>query len=125
VAIVDADDQYHEGCVEALRHIQEPLATVWPALTEAFYLLTDTPKAREAVWEMISTGAVALLPLTKDDIPRMRELMQKYQERPMDLADAAMIRTAEREGIRKIFTVDRSDFSLYRLYGRIKPSLLP
>jgi Phage integrase family len=32
---------------------------------------------------------------------------------------------AEREGIRKIFTVDRRDFSVYRIHGRIRPSILP
>ena len=51
--------------------------------------------------------------------------MANYANRPMDLADAALIRVAEREGIRKIFTVDREDFAVYRLHGRIRPILLP
>jgi len=55
----------------------------------------------------------------------MRELMRKYSNRPMDLADAALLRVAEREGIRKIFTVDRRDFSVYRLHGRVRPRFLP
>jgi predicted nucleic acid-binding protein len=41
----------------------------------------------------------------------------------MNLADAALIRVAEREGVRKIFTVDRKDFTVYRLYGRLRPTL--
>jgi predicted nucleic acid-binding protein len=43
----------------------------------------------------------------------------------MDLADAALIRIAEREGIRKIFTVDKRDFAVYRIHGRIRPSIIP
>lgn len=125
VALLDADDQYHQACVAALRRMKEPLATVWPPLTEAFYLLADTPKGQEALWEMLSRGAVSLLPLGPDDFLRMRGLMQKYKDRRMDLADAALICTAEREGIRKIFTVDRKDFSVYRLHGRVRPSLFP
>ena len=39
VALVDADDQYHKQCVSALKSLQEPLATVWPPLTEAMYPL--------------------------------------------------------------------------------------
>jgi len=74
---------------------------------------------------MIGRGAVLLLPLGEADVPRMRELMRKYKDRPMDLADAAIVRVAEREGIRKVFTVDRADFSVYRLHGRLKPSLIP
>jgi uncharacterized protein len=125
VALVDADDQYHEKCVACLKNLREPLVTVWPALIEAVYLLGDLPRAREAVWEMLARGVVQLLRLDLADIPRIRELMTKYADRPMDLADAALVRVAEREGIRKVFTVDRSDFSVYRLHGRVALAIIP
>ena len=125
VALLDADDQYHKKCVAALKVLQEPLVTVWPPVTEAMYLLGDLPKAQEALWEMLARGVLQLLPLDHTDVPRMRELMSKYADRPMDLADAALVRVAEREGIRKIFTVDRKDFGVYRLHGRARPSLIP
>lgn len=125
VALMDADDQHHEQCVSALKRLREPLATVWPALTEAMYLLNDLPAAQEALWEMLLRKAVDLLPLALADSPRIRELMRKYSDRQMDLADAALIRVAEREGIRKIFTVDKRDFAVYRIHGRIRPSIIP
>ena len=125
VAFVDADDQHHAKCVAALKALREPLATLWPPLTEAMYLLTDLPKAQEALWEMIQRGALHLLPLDSTDTPRIRELMRKYANRPMDLADASLIRVAEREGLRKIFTIDRRDFSVYRLHNRTRPILIP
>jgi predicted nucleic acid-binding protein len=43
----------------------------------------------------------------------------------MDFADAALLRVAEREGVRKIFTIDREDFSIYRLHNRARLLLLP
>jgi predicted nucleic acid-binding protein len=125
VALVDADDQHHARCVAALKNFREPMVTVWPPLTEAMYLLADQPKAQAALWEMLERGALQLLSLDSGDIPRIRELMRKYANRPMDLADAALLRVAEREGIRKIFTVDRRDFSVYRLHGRTRPTLIP
>jgi predicted nucleic acid-binding protein len=125
VALVDAGDQHHARCVAALKDFREPMATVWPPLTEAMYLLADLPKAQEALWEMLDRGALRLLPLDAGDAPRIRELMKKYANRRMDLADAALLRVAEREGIAQIFTVDRRDFSIYRLHGRIRPTLLP
>lgn len=125
VALVDADDQHHEQCVAALKGLREPLATVWPPLTEAMYLLNDLPAAQEALCEMLVRKALDLLPLGLIDLPRIRELMRKYSDRRMDLADAALIRVAEREGIRKIFTVDTSDFRVYRIHGRIRPSIIP
>jgi predicted nucleic acid-binding protein len=43
----------------------------------------------------------------------------------MGLADAALVRVAEREGIRRIFTVDRNGFTAYRLHGRIGLAIVP
>jgi predicted nucleic acid-binding protein len=125
VAFFDLADQHHAKCVAALKTLREPLATVWPPLTEAMYLLADVPKAQDALWEMLSRGALTLLSLDATDGPRIRELMHKYGNRPMDLADAALLRVAEREGLRKVFTVDRRDFAVYRLHNRIRPILIP
>jgi len=126
VALVDADDQYHAECSAALRKLHwQRMGIVWPVLTEAMHFLDDLPKAQDNVWEMVARGAVEIVPLGPDDVPRIRELMRQYANRPMDLADAALIRVAEREGTRRFFTVDRKDFAVYRLHGRIKPSILP
>jgi predicted nucleic acid-binding protein len=125
VALVDSDDQHHLKCVAALREIKEPLATVWPALAEVLYLLTDLPAGQDAVWELILRGAVGILPLDAEDIPRIRELMHKYRDRGMELADAALLRVAEREKLSKFFTIDRKDFDVYRLHGRLRPTILP
>ena len=125
VALIDADDQHHAKCVATLKTIREPLTTVWPAVTEAMYLLADVPGAQDILWEMLERSPLQILPLYPADVPRMRELMRKYADRPMDLADAALVRVAEREGIRKIFTIDRKDFSAYRLHNRLRPVLLP
>jgi predicted nucleic acid-binding protein len=124
-ALVDSRDQHHDVCVAALQGIREPLATVWPALTEAMYLLADLPLAQQSIWQMLLRGSVRLLPLDAADVPRIQELMRKYADRRMDMADAALIRAAEREGVRTFFTVDRKDFQVYRLHGRARPIILP
>ncbi len=74
---------------------------------------------------MITRGALQILPLDASDVPRIRQLMHTYRDLPMDLADAALVRVAEREGTRRFFTVDRKDFSVYRLNGRARPVILP
>jgi uncharacterized protein len=114
IALIHKDDAHHADCVATLRSITEPLGTVWPALTEAMYLLSFSWRAQEALWEMIERGVIALLPLEQRDIARIRELMKKYKDQPMDLADAALVAVAERERIRRIFTLDRRDFAVYR-----------
>jgi predicted nucleic acid-binding protein len=125
VALLDKGDDHHARCVEALRGIREPLFTVWPALTEAMYLLSDSWPAQAALWEMVESEAVEILPLESDDMSRMAELMHKYRDLPMDLADAALVSVAERERIRQIFTLDQRDFRVYRPAGIGRLNVLP
>ena len=114
VALLDRSDPYHLSCQGSLSSLDDSLVTVWPVLTEAMYLLRAYWQAQDALWEMIESGAVQIISLGIDDIPRMRELMRKYRDLPMDLADAGLVRVAERERLRRIFTLDRRDFQVYR-----------
>lgn len=114
VALLHRDDRNHDLCVRTLRSLREPLGTAWPVVIEAMYLLGFSWQAQDALWEMIDNGALALLSLDSGDVPRMRELMRKYRDLPMDAADAALVRIAERESIRRVFTIDRRDFAVYR-----------
>lgn len=125
VALLSADDQHHDECVRALKEIRAPMATVWPAATEAMHLLARRPRGQDALLNQLQKETLGLLPLDSHDVPRMTELMQKYRDRPMDLADAALVRVAEREGVRTIFTVDRADFEVYRLFGRRRFRIIP
>ena len=43
--------------------------------------------------------------------------MEKYQDIPMDLADASLVAAAESHNLRRIFTLD-SDFYVYRLHDK-------
>jgi predicted nucleic acid-binding protein len=114
VALLDRSDPYHLTCQETLSSLDDSLVTVWPVVTEAMYMLRAYWQAQDALWEMIQMGAVEITPLGIEDLPRMRELMRKYRDQPMDLADAALVRVAERERLRRIFTLDRRDFQIYR-----------
>jgi predicted nucleic acid-binding protein len=125
VALLHADDQHHQRCVAALKQIRSPLGTVWPAVTEAMYLLGFSPPAQAALWDRLAADTPRLLNLDRDDLPRLKELMWKYRDRPMDLADAALVRVAERDGLDTVFTVDRADFEVYRLPRRKRFQIVP
>jgi uncharacterized protein len=124
VALLDRGDGHHGECLEALRRIDDPLITVWPAFTEAMYLLNFSWPAQLALWDMVEAEALTLAPLDELDVPRLRSLMTKYRGLPMDLADAALVRVAEREKLSRIFTLDRRHFRLYRPAGIGQFSLL-
>src|SRR5215469_5643708 len=125
VAIIDRTDSYHRRCAAALDTIRDPLVTVWPAFTEAMHLLRYDPKDQRSLWDMIDAGGLMFAELVLEDCPRMRELMWQYRDLPMDLADAALVRVAEREGLRRIFTVDRHDFEIYRPHRIGRFEILP
>ena len=124
IALLDRDDRSHDACVAALGLIRDPLMTVWPALTEAMHLLTDVPRAQEALFEMIEDDALGLAPLEDGDLARMKVLMRKYRDLPMDFADAALVRVAERDRLSHILSFDRH-FRVYALPGRARFVVLP
>ena len=125
VALLDRSDNHHREIVQALDKIEDPLVSVWPVLVEAMYMLASSFQAQKSLWEIFETGAVQLLPLDESDIPPMKGLMEKYRDLPMDLADAALVRVAEREGIRRVLTLDQRDFRAYRLARKGRFTLLP
>jgi uncharacterized protein len=125
IALIEPTDRNHGRCVAALKTLTDPLLTVWPAFTEAMYLLSASDGSQRALWGMIESGGLDYATLTADDAPRMRELMEAYRDQPMDLADAALVRIAERENLRQIFTLDRRHFEVYRIKRRGRFIVLP
>ena len=53
----------------------------------------------------------------KTDVERIRALMKKYRDQPMSLADACLVRMAERHPGRTVLTLD-ADFHIYRQHKR-------
>jgi predicted nucleic acid-binding protein len=115
VALFDASDNYHQVCLKLLKDMEGPLLTVWPVLTEAFYLLNFSWKAQDNLWEFLARGGTEIADLERSDWDRCRALMNKYNDLPMDLADAALASIAEARRIRSVFTLDHKDFSVYKL----------
>jgi predicted nucleic acid-binding protein len=124
VATIDADDDFHKTCVALWRQLHGPLLTVWPVITEAMHLV-GSPLAQERLWDVIENRGLQLVELGTADVPRMRALMKKYRDLPMDLADAALVRVAERDGVSTVITIDRGDFASYRLHGTKRFRILP
>lgn len=124
IALLDSSDAEHDRCVEALKGIRDPLASVWPALTEAMQVLADTPQAPDALCDMATDGALTLLDLGAWDLARVKELMRKYRDLPMDFADACLVATAERHGLTRIVSLDRH-FHIYALPRRTRFKVLP
>lgn len=126
IAIIDADEPDHGACLAALDELALPLVTTWPAFTEAMYLLGQAGgiKGQRALWRLAHTGRLVVADLSTTALDRSAQLMDKYADRPMDLADATLVAFAEEQGHRRIFTLD-SDFHIYRIRGRQRFDVVP
>ncbi len=111
IALINDRDQYHGRISEALADFFGELLTTWPAVAEACHVLPAHLGPALLGW--LSTSRWRVLGM-EEAAPRLRELMLKYADRPMDLADASMVWAAEQTVLRQILTTDRTDFEIYR-----------
>jgi len=128
VAVLDESDGDHQRCVSVLKRLSDPMITTWPVVTEAMYLLGQTQNpldSQEALLAMLDRQLVLVVELRREDLPRLRALIRKYRDLPMDLADATLVRVAEREVVRQVFTLDKRDFQVYRVGRRETLTIIP
>jgi len=82
------------------------------------YLLDFSIKAQSAAIDFITKSVVEIIPSSIESIRRCGELMQKYSDLPMDYADATLVCIGIDLGITDVVTLDRRDFSIYRIGSR-------
>jgi len=126
VALIDRGEPEHKRCVDVLAELSGPLITTWPAFTEAIYLLGGAGgwSAQAALWKLVDRGDLQLADLDVSMRQRSRDLMAKYDDVPMDLADASLVALAESLKLNRVFTLD-SDFHIYRMKTRRAFEVLP
>ena len=128
LALANRNDRLHAVSVSTLQTIREPLVTTWPVMTETCHLLASRLgiEAERAFLLRASEGAFRIFDLTVEHLNRVDELLVKYADLPMDLADASLVILAEALGSGRILSTDRRDFHAYRWKTR-KPfkNLLP
>ena len=123
IALLDRSDDHHEAAARSIATLTDTLLTVMPAVTEAMHLLGRVPRGQDALFDLIEDEAVSIADLGEPDLRRMKVLMRKYRNLPMDFADAALVRVAERDRLTRILTFDRH-FQVYSLPGRARFKIL-
>ena len=125
VAILDASDAQHLQCAELLRHIQPPLLTCWPVLTEAAWLLRRQRPAVEKLLTGVDAGLFRVLDVPGSELAGIQKLLVRYRDQAPQLADLTLVYLAQRESLETVFTLDRRDFSVFRRKGKSGFHLLP
>ena len=119
IALFDHADDFYErytGIFKELLSRRVQLVTTWPCVTEASYSLA--PQNHLALLEWLQNGAVSVQNFSAAELPPMLSWMQQYTERSktvMDFADATLYWLATELKTNLVLTVDRRDFSRYRL----------
>src|SRR5258707_15355144 len=109
----------HDACAETVRELEAPLITCEVVIAESCYLLRNLSGASEAVIENIAAGIFQIPFQLSRETAAVKQLLRKYKDRKIDLADACLIRLADQFGTADILTLDR-DFAVYR-WGKNKP----
>lgn len=125
LALLDRSDRWHERCAAAFATLRLPLATSAAVLAELFHLLGDEPRELVAGWGLLRSGAITVLPIADGDLADLETLMKRYQDRPMDFADATLVHLARREALSTIFTIDHDDFETFRIEGQRRFRIMP
>lgn len=127
IALLNRNDPSSSVCVATLKSLPRgPLLTTWACFTEAMYLLHRMGgyAFQSQLWFMVESGRLVLHDADEPELQRMSQLMQKYRDLPMDLADASLVAAAESLHTQRIFTLDQ-DFRIYRFADGSPIEMIP
>lgn len=123
VALLRARDGHHEWAAAQAPRWPPPWHTCEAALSEAFHLLGQTG-AHELRTLLRRQAVLSSFEFARDQEPVLN-LMQKYTEVPMSLADACLVRMTETIAQPIVLTTD-GDFRIYRRHSRqVVPCVMP
>ena len=125
VSLLDRSQTHHQKCRRAFVDWTGPVVSTEAVLTEATHCLAGVRGGRAACVDFFLSGGAVLVPSTATSLQRVRRLLDKYADLPMDFADATLVALAEELHCASVFTTDRTDFSVYRLEGRKPFRLVP
>lgn len=121
VAFLKANDQFHDWAVAELDRIPYPVITCESVITEACFLLRNTPSGEATVLSLIADGLIKIPFQIELEAIALQSLLNQYNSVPMSLADACLVRLVEHYPNSSILTLD-SDFYIYR---RNKSQVIP
>ena len=119
LCLVDRTQSQHNAYRTTVVGLAKPLVTTWSCLTEAMYLALHRGSwmMQKQLGQLLLDKLLVVYEIQEDDYIRLFDLMDKYRDRPMDLADATLVLAAEKTGYRQILILD-SDFLFYRIGNR-------
>ena len=125
VALIDRSEEWHIECVEWFKNFRGNILSSEAVLTEVLYLLNFSSKAQSAAINFVLNRAILLVPSSFESMKRVKRLMEKYKDVPMDYADATLVSIAEDLSIPHVVSFDTKDFGIYRMSSKQPFIVLP
>jgi len=125
ISLLDRSQRRHAEFLAFFEGWTGEVVSTEAVLTEATHLLGRISGGVIACLDFFLQGGAILLPSGTATLHRARELMQKYQNLPMDYADATLVVLAEDLDTGLILTTDLRDFSTYRRHDRKQFDIRP
>jgi len=119
IALFHSGDNHHKKVRDFLAKKKYLFISTLAVFTEVSYFLSVNINVQRDFFNWVMYKGVIISDINQHDIPRLIEFIEKYSDLPMDFADATLVITAEKTGIRQIISLD-NDFEIYRLPGREK-----
>ena len=119
IALFDSSEKHHRSVKAFLRKHPYRYVSTLAVFTEVSHMLDFHKRAQSDFYEWVMYKGVIISDINQNDMARLLDLTQKYADLPMDFADATLVITAEKTGIRKMISLDK-DFDIYRLPGKEK-----
>ncbi len=124
-ASLHRDDQYYDWARKQVALLPRPFLTCEAVLTEAYFLLRSLPVAQRGLSGLLKDGLVQAPFHLAEEIDAVADLMERYSNVPMSLADACLVRMSELYADSVVLTTD-GDFTIYRKHRRQPiPILIP
>jgi len=117
IALFDADDNYHKKVRDFFSGKKYLFISTLAVFTEVSHFLKFNVNVQIAFYEWVMRHGIIINDVNQNDLLRIIELTEKYADLPMDFADATLVVTAEKTGIKEIISLDK-DFDIYRLPGK-------
>ena len=107
----------HFWAVQQFKSLPAPFFTCEPVLTETFHLLRHAKQGAARFFDLLDHDLLVVdFDLMAETKP-LERLIRKYEDLPMSLADACLVRMSETHPTAVVLTLDQH-FKIYRKHGR-------
>jgi predicted nucleic acid-binding protein len=113
VALYIRRDNLHSQALHFLQQNKQALITTAPVIVESCYFLDA--KAKVALLNWVQRGGINVVDVPVTAYSEIAQTIEKYADHEIDFTDATLIWLANSYQQQQVLTVDKNDFSAFRL----------